>query len=797
MDVEQRGTWSGPGRTWAGRALRVLGLTVFSGASAVSAPVTREDFARHRPVQQALDQLYRYGWFHSVSGGQPAGDLCWAAVVPEDGLSDANVDRCLQAAVQIHGDGSVFRRTALYPKETRPAGLGVSVKLQGGRLAVTDALPGTPAEAAGVVPGEFIEAIDGRAVAGQTLDALVGQLRGEPGTQVQLQVVAAQGAVRQLTLTRRLNLLGPVYAVALEGGYYLQVGGYSEQLVPRIQSLLAQAERAGQLRGALVVDLRGNTGGMAQWIVDLAKLLAPSSLPALYTVSAKPMGAVTAAPQRTPDQGFQRAQQRLADLPLVVLVDRDTGSGTEGLAEIWRQQAGALVVGQPTAGLAQVKQGFEAFEGARFEVPVGVLHAGGGLPVHGHGVQPEVYWTAGPVRIGRPPEGLDAWLREALPQALRQRQARRQAAPPSAPTGTEGWACLGPVRLPPDPGLGLGAAAQGHTELTIDTERLRWTLTSDPITGDPAVAWAEEQAETEARVDADRRGMVRHLQDLAREVKAQEKAPGRAAANPARASLAARQRLLTQMGVHAHPVASAAGPQAGLLAVESGRVSLVWTAAGRRHELQARWGEEAPASVRALLEQRLAHLQPDAGGPADPSAGLCVPGYRVRLDLRDHAVAWRQSLEQTAAEPAFQWHMAAEFNLPAAPPVAPALAVAVLNDDDDWLLGRDHDGLRCAGPLATPQLLRADMAGQAGVLRVQQADQTRTREGQAAEPPCRELRSVRRLPWGTRGLPWRAELVLRGGDPAAQQALQARWADALARAWMPDAWLAAAPGRPQ
>ncbi|MEK8031600.1 S41 family peptidase [Ideonella sp. DXS29W] len=794
---------------------RVLaGLVAGVSVAAIAAAVDRETFEQHAPVSNGLHHLRYFGGMGMVPAPQEpsAEDRCWQAVLPDEGLTDANVDRCLQAAVKVYGDGAVFRRESVFPRDQRPAGVGIVVKLDEGRLALTDVVPGAPGERAGLQPGDLITAIDGRSVAGQTLDALVGQLRGQPDTSVRLGVAPAQGAPREVSVTRQLSARGPVYAVPLEGAFYLRVDSYTDQLVQRASELLAQAEQAGTLRGALVVDLRGNTGGTAQWIVNLAQLLAPGASPALYTVGARPVGATVpdgAGHWRLGDatrSSLERAQQRLADLPLVVLVDKDTGSGSEWLAETWRQQVGAVLVGQPSSAVAQVRQAFDAFEGARFEVPVGVIHAGGGLPVHGHGVQPHVAMPAEPVRLGRPPSWLQAWLRDGLPAALRARQAAVEAAPPIELTPSASWACEGPMRVPLAPSSVVGAGASERVELSVSTDLYRWDLSIASSEGADDARRAEEKAAMQRRATDVRQSVQRHIQELERTLKAQEKAAGqnprrpppagRDAAAGVRAMLQSRQRLLPQLGVFELSVESPSGPVPALLEIDDARVTLAWWLQGREHVLNRMLREDVPAGLRAWVEQRLAKLVPLTGGAAPTDAAsenaLCLPGYRWVLDGSEHQVTWRQSLEQSTRERRRLWSMSTEFNLPPAGPQPPAMASLAVQEDDNWLLEQVYDGDRCGnGPLLGVDLRRTTVAGQPGVLLVRRSRQDARASGAAPVQACRELRAIRRLPWGASGMPWRAELTLRDTDEAALDALQSQWLNALGQARLPDAWMQA------
>ena len=167
-------------------------------------------------------------------------------------------------------------------------GVGIELSLVDDQFTVVTPMAGTPADDAGLQPGDHLLELDHSPLAGQDLPDVVRQLRGEPGTVVQLRMQRADSAPWDVELVRTLIAVDSVTARLLEPGYgYVRISQFQvqtgDEFTAALQDLLDQS--GGKLAG-LVLDLRNNPGGVLQASVAVADALLPRGPDRLHRGSA-------------------------------------------------------------------------------------------------------------------------------------------------------------------------------------------------------------------------------------------------------------------------------------------------------------------------------------------------------------------------------------------------------------------------------------------------------------------------------------------------------------------------------
>ena len=239
----------------------------------------------------------------------------------------------------------------ILPSELKPppASVGLELTVKDGALTVVRPLPGGPGEKAGIRAGDVLTAIDGRRTAGLPLAEAVGLLRGASGTDLALGI-ARPGTSAPLTFR---PVRGPVQAPPSLGWEtqgrvaVVRIGAFSSTTQAGLRdSLGAAAARAEAPLEGIVLDLRGNAGGL----LDVAEQIGGMLLPA-GTEIAKLSG-------RTPNNA-RRLVSGQGDVtsgqPIVVIVDARTAAGAEIVAAALQEHGRALVVGQKTAGAGTIQ----------------------------------------------------------------------------------------------------------------------------------------------------------------------------------------------------------------------------------------------------------------------------------------------------------------------------------------------------------------------------------------------------------------------------------------------------------
>jgi carboxyl-terminal processing protease len=215
------------------------------------------------------------------------------------------------------------------------------------RLAVESVIPGSPAEKAGLLPGDVIAGIDGTSMDGLTVDQATQKIRGPKGTTVALSIARGAAAPFSVTMTRA-NILQPeVSAKALANGSvgYIKLAGFSDQASIDFRAAVAADVRAGQK--ALVIDLRGNPGGFVTAARDIASQFLASGTVFWEQDAAGNQTEVTAEPGGAATD---------PSIKVVVLVDGGTASASEIVSAALHDHGRAELIGSKTYGKGTVQQ---------------------------------------------------------------------------------------------------------------------------------------------------------------------------------------------------------------------------------------------------------------------------------------------------------------------------------------------------------------------------------------------------------------------------------------------------------
>lgn len=231
----------------------------------------------------------------------------------------------------------------------RYAGIGIEIDVRDGFVTVIAPIAGSPADSAGIRPGDRILKVDTTATVGLSLDEVQQALRGPAGTSVSLIIERAEVEIPTLTLRRRQIAYHPVQRrlVAQNGIGYVELATFSESAAIELRRAVDSLRAAGAR--SLILDLRGNPGGLLEQGVAVADLFLGEGVTLAST-----RGRTPEANQEFTDQ----ARERWPAMPLVVLVDSGTASAAEIVAGAVQDHGRAVLVGAPTYGKGSAQNVF-------------------------------------------------------------------------------------------------------------------------------------------------------------------------------------------------------------------------------------------------------------------------------------------------------------------------------------------------------------------------------------------------------------------------------------------------------
>lgn len=268
-------------------------------------------------------------------------------------------------------------------------GIGVWLRPSGGGLEVSSVLPGSPARDAGIAPGDLLVAADGQPLRGLSAEEAGRFIRGPEGSSVVL-LVRSGREEREVEVARekmafddvQARLVAPVVAHAR----VLQIGeGVADSLRQRIEELLAQGAQA------VVLDLRGNPGGLTDEAAEVAGLFVEDGAVARFSSGGGEL---------------EVRGDALPPLPLAILVDGGTASAAEMIAGAVQDHDRGVIVGTRTFGKGAALAVSDLDRGAAVQFTTAEFLTPDGHVIEGQGIEPDV-----PVLPGGP---TDAQLERAV-----------------------------------------------------------------------------------------------------------------------------------------------------------------------------------------------------------------------------------------------------------------------------------------------------------------------------------------------------------------------------------------------
>lgn len=277
-------------------------------------------------------------------------------------------------------------------------GIGVRIEpTEAGLPQVIGVFDGSPAEAAGLRPGDVIVEVDGRSTIDRTIDEVATWVRGEAGTTVKLVVRAdGTGPERTYDVVRADVPIEPVSWTLVPGSTIalIRLDQFSNGAADDMVKALGDARAAGADR--VVLDLRGNPGGYVNEAVGIASQFLKSGIVYIErdaegketTREVSPGGVVI-------------------DLPLVVIVDQNTASSSEIVSGALQDARRATIVGETTFGTGTVLGEFVLSDGSALRVGTVEWLTPDGRRIWREGIAPDV------------PVTLDDGVAPATPDAVR------------------------------------------------------------------------------------------------------------------------------------------------------------------------------------------------------------------------------------------------------------------------------------------------------------------------------------------------------------------------------------------
>ena len=259
-------------------------------------------------------------------------------------------------------------------------GAYVGMDAQTGMAYISGVFEGTPAEEAGLRDGDVIYMVNEEPMQGLELSEIVGKIKGQEGTKVDLTIYREGDADYLQIPVERRKIESPTvkYELYDDKTGYIQITEFDEITVDQFAEAMAALREQGM--EGLILDLRANPGGNLSAVVEIARQMLPEGL-IVYTE----------------DRDGNRTEytcdgKNVFDMPLVVLINGYSASASEILAGAIKDYGIGELIGTTTFGKGIVQKVMSLSDGTALKLTVSTYFTPKGNNIHGIGVEPdEVY----------------------------------------------------------------------------------------------------------------------------------------------------------------------------------------------------------------------------------------------------------------------------------------------------------------------------------------------------------------------------------------------------------------------
>ncbi|GAO54254.1 S41 family peptidase [Novosphingobium sp. MD-1] len=261
-------------------------------------------------------------------------------------------------------------------------GLGLSVTLEDGAVKVIAPMKGTPADLAGIKAGDYITHLDGKLIYGGSLDDAVDQMRGEVGTQIRLTVFRpGRDEPLDLTITRQVIELKPVEWKVKDNVGVISVSSFSANVGTQVAAAWRDIRaKTGNRPAGLILDLRGNPGGLLDEAVSLSDLFLEKG----------PIVSQRGRYARDNEVYNATPGDIAKGVSMIVLIDQGSASASEIVAGAMQDQHRAAILGERSFGKGSVQTLIPLTRDTALKLTTARYYTPSGRSVQEGGIDPDV-----------------------------------------------------------------------------------------------------------------------------------------------------------------------------------------------------------------------------------------------------------------------------------------------------------------------------------------------------------------------------------------------------------------------
>ena len=244
------------------------------------------------------------------------------------------------------------------------------------RIMVLSPIKNSPAEKAGILPGDYITAVDGKQYTGDDFQTISNEIKGEEGTTVKLEILRGEETLT-FEITRENITVNPVEGEVLENNIgYIEFSSFDDGTAEQFKAKFEELQNQGIT--SLIIDLRNNGGGIVDEALEIAGYIADKDSVLLYEVD------------KDNNEKIEKSKNDpIINMPVIILTNENTASSSEILAGALKDLGKAKIVGTKTYGKGVIQEVLTLSDGSGLKITTEKYLTPNKTEINGIGIEPD------------------------------------------------------------------------------------------------------------------------------------------------------------------------------------------------------------------------------------------------------------------------------------------------------------------------------------------------------------------------------------------------------------------------
>lgn len=326
--------------------------------------------------------------FISVNGNLNSKINSIKNVLEKDYLGDINEDEQVEAAIKGYVEGIGDEYTEYFTKEEMEefktetegnyVGIGIYMmqNIEDNNIVVISLIKGSPAESAGIKPGDIIKKVDDKEYTAEDFDVISRYIKGKEGTTVKLEIQRNE-EVLTFNVERKNIELYPIESEVLESNIgYINVPSFNDGCSKEFKENYNELKKENIT--SLIIDLRNNGGGIVDEALEMLDYILDKDSIMLITVD------------KNGNEEVEKANKKATiDVPIVVLVNGNTASASEIFASALQENNKATIVGTKTYGKGVIQELLTLSDGSGIKITTEEYYTPNRNKINKEGIEPD------------------------------------------------------------------------------------------------------------------------------------------------------------------------------------------------------------------------------------------------------------------------------------------------------------------------------------------------------------------------------------------------------------------------